>query len=110
MISFLRKVPIIKYLVGAIIVLGVLLWWSLKRMWLAQKKLNVEVQLGAARSAHYKALNDIKRGMGEQALDRQLKAAKRATYYTNKRKQISNETKGLGGLSNAINKAFSSGS
>ena len=103
----LRKIPIIKWVVGALaVVLGVA-WWLWRRLVIAQARIRIDSQIRKAKDANQKAARLILKGHREKGRELAIEAEKRNVYYANKREKVRAKAANFQSLSEAVNKAFS---
>jgi len=104
-----RKIPILGWLVGLVMLLFFLLLMAVKRLWIAQARLRVESSLRNAGRQREKAIKLILEGQKERGMERQAEAAKREKYYAQERARIASEAMKVGGIAKAVDKAFTRG-
>lgn len=103
----LKKIPVVGWLVCAVALLVFLLILALKKVWLMQARLRVEASLRRASDQKSRAILEIVKGQRERGIARQKEAAKREFFFKQKRSNIAVKSMQAGGISDAVDKAFS---
>ena len=102
----LRQLPLIGWLLGAVVLLGLLLVLVVQKLRIAQARLAVEHQLRKVKKDKDTAIAEILAGARQRGLDRQAEAAKRALFYEKERSKLVVKSMKTGGLADAVDKAF----
>ena len=104
--SLLKKIPVVGWLVGLIALLFFVLIIVAKRLWLAQARLRVESSLRHAGKQRETAIKHILEGHRQRGHELQVLAVQREKFYAKERTRIVVEATKVGGLANAVDKAF----
>ena len=104
---WVRKVPLMGWLVGAIIVLFFLLYHYVRKTWVSQKRLSLVLETGRVKHAHQQRMRAIG-GAKSELKDRALadNRAARNELRKKERKIVAAERRGAGDLSNMVNAFF----
>jgi len=103
----LNRLPLIGWLFGALALCGLLLALALRKLRIARAQLAIEHQLRKVQKDKDKAVTEILTGHRARGLDRQTKAAQRSLYYERERSKLMAKTLRVGGIADAVDKAFS---
>jgi len=103
----LQKIPVLGWLIGAIILLLLLLLLAFEKLRIAQARLRIESRLRVAQRDRERAIKDILAGQKRRGLELQEEAAKREKHWDMERSILTAKSKNLLGVSDAVNKAFS---
>jgi hypothetical protein len=105
--KWVRKVPLMGWLVGAIIILVFLLYHFMRKTWVSQKRLSLVLETGKVKHSHQQRMRDI--GGAKSELKDKAMADNRAArneLRKKERKIVAAERKGASDLSNMVNAFF----
>ena len=108
--SWLNKalgVPVVKWLIGAVVLLLVMLWIALKRAWLLQKRLIVTQQIRSVENSYNRERRKLRDDQLEKLSVLALKRERRHLELERSRRAIRKaENDGVNAVAGIVNKAF----